>query len=127
MDWNSGPGWEALHARKYDLLITDNNMPRVSGLELVERLRCEAAALPVSLVSGAMLTNELKQHPGLRLAAMLAKPFTGEELLRTVEAVLHNPGQCPRANRAAASLAKPVGSLGLMALTGHAGPGPGGS
>jgi DNA-binding response OmpR family regulator len=58
---------------------------------LVERLRCEAAALPVILVSGAMPTNELKQHPGLQLAAMLAKPFTGEELLRTVEEVLHNP------------------------------------
>jgi FixJ family two-component response regulator len=27
-------GWEALHAGNYDLLITDNNMPKVSGFEL---------------------------------------------------------------------------------------------
>ena len=32
-------GWEALHANNYDLLITDNNMPRMTGVELVRRLR----------------------------------------------------------------------------------------
>src|SRR6266498_4950023 len=30
-------GWEALRAESYDLLITDNQMPRLSGLELVDR------------------------------------------------------------------------------------------
>jgi two-component system, chemotaxis family, sensor histidine kinase and response regulator WspE len=29
-------GWEALHGNNYDLLITDHNMPRVSGVELVK-------------------------------------------------------------------------------------------
>ena len=26
--------WAALHSDRYDLLITDNNMPRMTGLEL---------------------------------------------------------------------------------------------
>ena len=30
--------WEALQSRSYDLLITDNQMPGLSGLELVSKL-----------------------------------------------------------------------------------------
>jgi DNA-binding response OmpR family regulator len=81
--------WEALHAENYDLLITDNNMPKVSGVELVKRLRLEDAALPVIMVSGAMPTDELDRNPWLHLAATLLKPFTPGELLGTVEKVLH--------------------------------------
>ena len=42
-------GWEALQARNYDLLITDNKMPKVSGVELVKKLRSARMALPVIL------------------------------------------------------------------------------
>jgi YesN/AraC family two-component response regulator len=55
-------GWEALQAKNYDLLITDNNMPKVSGLELVKKLRSARMALPVILASGAM-PEELNRLP----------------------------------------------------------------
>jgi DNA-binding response OmpR family regulator len=81
-------GWEALQAKSYDLLITDNNMPKVSGLELVEKLRSKNTALPVILVSGAIPTEELNRHPWLQLDATLLKPFTDDGLLGTVKRVL---------------------------------------
>jgi DNA-binding response OmpR family regulator len=80
--------WEALHANRYDLLITDYNMPKVSGVELVKKLRSARMALPVILASGAMPAEELNRHPWLQLAATLRKPFTGDELLGTVKKVL---------------------------------------
>jgi DNA-binding response OmpR family regulator len=80
--------WEALQSERYDLMITDHNMPKVSGLELVKKLRAEDVALPVILMSGAMPAEELHQHPWLQLAATLHKPFTGDELLGIVERVL---------------------------------------
>src|SRR6266516_2928525 len=40
-------GWEALRAERYDLLITDHRMPRLSGLELVKKLRSARMTLPV--------------------------------------------------------------------------------
>ena len=80
-------GWEALQAKSYDLLITDNKMPKVSGLELVKKLRSARMALPVILVSGAM-PEELNRLPWLQLAATLLKPFTPGELLGTVKKVL---------------------------------------
>ena len=32
-------GWEAIQANRYDLLITDNSMPKLTGVELVKKLR----------------------------------------------------------------------------------------
>jgi two-component system response regulator (stage 0 sporulation protein F) len=81
--------WQALHAKKYDLLITDNNMPRLTGVELVKKLRSENVDLPVIMVSGEMPTEELNRHPWLHVTATLRKPFSGDELLVTVKGVLH--------------------------------------
>ena len=33
--------WEALLHEHYDLLVTDNEMPRLTGIQLIERI-CEA-------------------------------------------------------------------------------------
>ena len=42
-------GWKALQANHYDLLLTDNNMPRLSGIDLIKRLRFARMNLPVIL------------------------------------------------------------------------------
>jgi two-component system chemotaxis response regulator CheY len=88
-------GWEALHARSYDLLITDNDMPKVSGVELVKKLRFARIALPVVLASGNIPTEALNWNSSLQLAATLAKPFTLGELLGTVKKVLRAAAGAP--------------------------------
>jgi DNA-binding response OmpR family regulator len=82
--------WQALHDFKvsYNLLITDNKMPKITGLELIRKMRSEEMTLPVILVSGTIPTEELKQYPWLLLDATLSKPFTTAELLDTVKKVL---------------------------------------
>jgi len=79
--------WEALQANGYDLLITDNNMPKVSGVELVKKLRSAHMTLPVVLASGTIPTEAMNWNSSLQLAAMLLKPFTMDELLATVKEV----------------------------------------
>lgn len=80
--------WEALQAKPYDLLITDHNMPKVTGVELVKNLRSARMALPVVLVAGRLPADELAQNPSLQVAATLEKPFALAELLDTVDNVL---------------------------------------
>ena len=80
--------WKALNDQNYDLLITDNRMPRVTGLELIKKLRSEDMTLPVILASGTVPVEELKRHPWLQLDATLPKPFTPGELLDMVKKVL---------------------------------------
>jgi len=80
--------WEALQIKAFNLLITDHNMPKLTGVELVKKLRSARMALPVILATGRLPVEELAQNPSLQLAAMLPKPFTVEELLGTVTKVL---------------------------------------
>ncbi|MBE0543345.1 MAG: response regulator [Verrucomicrobia bacterium] len=93
--------WEALNTDNYDLLITDHNMPKVTGVELVKKLRAVHMALPVILATGTMPTEELDRHPGLQIEATLLKPFTIARLLETVQEVLRvnrsnaSPGELP--------------------------------
>jgi DNA-binding response OmpR family regulator len=81
--------WKALRARSYDLLITDHNMPKVTGIELVRTLRSERISLPVVLMSGTLPEEALVQNSSLQLAGTLLKPFTMEELVGTVTKVLY--------------------------------------
>jgi CheY-like chemotaxis protein len=81
-------GWEALQARAYDLLITDNFMPKVTGLEMVKLLRGRSATLPVIMATGAIPTDELRRQPWINISAFLIKPYSVGRLLRTVKKVL---------------------------------------
>ena len=80
--------WQVLNTSSYDLLITDNNMPVVTGLELIKKLRSDDMMLPVILMSGTMPKEELEQHPWLQIQATLLKPYTLAELFKTVKEVL---------------------------------------
>ena len=80
--------WEALQDNGYDLLITDNSMPKVSGVELVKKLRSAHMTVPVVLASGTVPMEAMNRNSSLQLAAMLVKPFTTDELLATVKKVL---------------------------------------
>src|ERR1035438_10080883 len=73
--------WEALQANRYNLLITDNNMPRLTGMELLKRLRSARMGLPVIMATGTVPTQELAQNPWLEPVAKLAKPYTTGQLL----------------------------------------------
>jgi DNA-binding response OmpR family regulator len=81
-------GWEAIQANNYNLLITENNLPKLTGVELVRKLRSARLAVPVVMAAVRLPTLELVQNPPLQLAALLPKPFYISELLQTVRAVL---------------------------------------
>ena len=90
--------WDTLKINSYDLLVTDHQMPKATGLELLKKLRAARMALPVILVSGTIPTHELSRHPWLQIDATLLKPYTPDELLATVRKVLYaTDGIAPQA------------------------------
>ena len=80
--------WDALQRNRYDLLVTDNLMPKVSGVELLKKLQAARMALPVIMATGNPPRETFARHPGLRPTATLLKPYTFDELVRVVKAVL---------------------------------------
>ncbi|MBS0209932.1 MAG: response regulator [Planctomycetes bacterium] len=90
-------GWQAIQRVKPDLLITDCQMPRLNGLQLVERIRQqpELQSMPIFMLSGKSMElshEELARRWDVR--AVLGKPFSPRELLTLVEqaiGVAHEP------------------------------------
>src|SRR5207244_2046636 len=39
--------WAALRSREYDLLVTDNHMPNLTGLELIGKMGAAGLRLPI--------------------------------------------------------------------------------
>jgi DNA-binding NtrC family response regulator len=81
-------GWEKLQARRYQLLITDNSMPKMSGVELLRQMWAARIALPVVMATGRPPEAQFNQSPWLAPAAILLKPYTIEQLLGTVRKAL---------------------------------------
>jgi DNA-binding response OmpR family regulator len=87
--------WATLQLNSYDLLVTDNNMCRLTGIGLIKKLHAARRALPVIMVTGAPPTEELTRHPWLQIDATLLKPFTVAELLGIVRQVLRATESLP--------------------------------
>ncbi len=86
-------GWKALQTNNYNLLITEQRLPKLTGVELVRKLRTARMAMPVVMTAVQLPMQELARDPSLQLAAMLPKPFYISELLETVTEVLGQAGR----------------------------------
>ena len=82
-------GWEALQANNYDLIITDNQMPKMTGIEMIEKLRYARMTLPVIMATRNLPTQEFARKPWLKPEATLQRPFSNVDLLGVVKKVLH--------------------------------------
>ena len=81
----AGNGFEALmkvgaSAHPFDVIITDHQMPRVGGLELVRRLRLRQFAGKILVVSGHLSDEDIAAYEALRVDMMMSKPFDFDEL-----------------------------------------------
>lgn len=72
----------------YQLIITDQTMPRLTGLELIERIRKSDRKIKTLLVSGYTDAINPTQLVGLDVAAVLSKPLTRADLGSVVRRAL---------------------------------------
>ena len=76
----------------YDLLITDQLMPRMNGLQLIRALRAspkpEKATLPVIMLTSKSGEQDIIEGLEAGLDDYVAKPFSPDELAARVRTVL---------------------------------------
>lgn len=79
---------DALLAERYDLVILDLGLPRMDGLELLQRLRARQDRIPVLIISARNAVEE--RVKGLQAGAdgYLVKPFDLTEFEAHVESLL---------------------------------------
>jgi len=76
---------------KPDIIVTDYQMPVMSGLELVEKLRQrdETRDIPIIMLTARSFAVSKEQQEDLRISSCLSKPFSPKELLGNIEDVLY--------------------------------------
>jgi two-component system chemotaxis response regulator CheY len=89
----AGDGEEALRflrERWVDLVLTDINMPRMNGEELVRRIESDELlrTIPVIVVSTDSSNSRIQQMMALGASGYMSKPFLPEALRNEVEKVL---------------------------------------
>ncbi len=71
----------------FDVIITDNNMPGVSGIQLVRQLRERRFAGKIMVLSAHLSTDVRAAYEALEVDAMIDKPFSVKALRQTLDRV----------------------------------------
>jgi CheY-like chemotaxis protein len=88
---NGAEAFELACEEKPDIIVTDFQMPVMSGLELVEKLRQrdDTKDIPVIMLTARSFAISKEQQEDLRISSCLSKPFSPKELLGNIEDVLY--------------------------------------
>ncbi|MCA3178093.1 MAG: response regulator transcription factor [Burkholderiaceae bacterium] len=78
----------ALAAQPYDLLILDLGLPRLSGMDVLKRLRGRESAVPVLILTAADSVEQRVRGLDLGADDFMAKPFALSELEARVRALV---------------------------------------
>jgi two-component system chemotaxis response regulator CheY len=89
-------GWEALikvkvNAQPFDIIISDHRMPRMTGLDLVRRLRAEKFGGKILILSAHLSDEVIQQYDELEVDMMMTKPFDFEELQQAMAILNKKP------------------------------------
>jgi len=82
-------GWEKFLENTYQLVITDINMPRINGVELLNKILATKIKVPTVVMSGGLskAMESLVKETGA--SAFLRKPFSIKDLVNVVSSELN--------------------------------------
>ena len=86
-----GEAGVALALEKHpDLILMDIQLPKISGLEAIRRLRAQAAtaATPIIAITSFALSGDDKKAKEAGATAYLAKPYSPFDLLKLIRQIL---------------------------------------
>jgi len=88
---NGAEAFEAACKEKPDIVVTDYQMPVMTGAELVTKLRQneQTRDMPVIMLTARSFAIADDEKENLQISEFLSKPFSPKELLRCIEDTLY--------------------------------------
>ena len=90
-EFDGESGWNTARQQQFDLIITDHQMPRLSGSELCRRLRetSEYKTTPIFMLTAkSMELDQEHLKTELKVVEVFSKPFSPAEIAKAVEQTL---------------------------------------
>jgi CheY-like chemotaxis protein len=85
---NGREAWDHARSQSFDLILTDEQMPEMSGRELCRQLRARADCEPTPvfmLTAKAMELDKQQLREELGVETVFVKPFSPREVIRAVQ------------------------------------------
>lgn len=79
---------ELARTKRFDLILTDWNMPEMTGIEMVRALRADGDTTPVGFVTSEGSAEMRQQAADAGAQFLIAKPFTPEAFREALDPVL---------------------------------------
>lgn len=89
--YNGDDGFGSAMYDEYDLLILDVMLPGMSGLDIAKKLRDTNNHTPILMLTAKDLTRDVVNGLNAGADDYLVKPFSFEELLARIRALLRRP------------------------------------
>ncbi|MBQ7853669.1 MAG: PglZ domain-containing protein [Muribaculaceae bacterium] len=87
---NGHDALELVESQHFDLIILDENMPGLTGLETLSRVKQIAPHIPVIMITKSEEENIMDQAVGNKIADYLIKPVNPNQILLSIKKNLHS-------------------------------------
>lgn len=87
---NGRDALDAVATRPFDLVILDENMPGISGLETLTQIKIASPNVPVIMITKSEEENIMNQAIGNKIADYLIKPVNPNQILLSIKKNLHS-------------------------------------
>ena len=74
----------------WDLIITDQTMPGMTGIDFIRKIRNSDTNIPIILYSGDIQNVSEKNATAIGASAYLAKPIQIDDMVNTIKSVMHS-------------------------------------
>ena len=86
---NGSDAVDQCHQQTFDLILLDEQMPGLSGLETLQKIKDIQPATPVVMVTKSEEENIMDQAIGSKIADYLIKPVNPNQILLTLKKNIH--------------------------------------
>ena len=87
---NGRDALDSLQQQNFDLIILDENMPGISGLEALQQIKILQPSVPVIMITKSEEENIMNQAIGSKIADYLIKPVNPMQILLSIKKNLHS-------------------------------------
>lgn len=87
---NGADAISLVEQRPFDLVILDENMPGLTGLQTLSRIKLHNPSLPVIMITKSEEENIMDQAVGSKIADYLIKPVNPNQILISIKKILHS-------------------------------------
>ncbi len=82
---------DCLQSRSICALVTDLNLPRMDGFQLIEIIRAGGSGMPIMVISGNNDPNTLDRLVALGASAYFPKPYSPSQVRQRLEELIDVP------------------------------------